>query len=130
MHPNEELARHEAEVLASNDMGALAELYTDDFVLHYPGKSPIAGDHKSFVAFLEKVRPLMGEGGSITRVLHDAFGSDEHAIQLLQITATAQGKTHSWDVAFVMHTRDGKISEAWALVRDLYALDDFLNSLA
>jgi hypothetical protein len=30
----------------------------------------------------------------------------------------------------VMHARDGKISEAWAMIGDQYALDEFLNSLA
>ena len=62
--------------------------------------------------------------------LHDAFGNDDHAIQLLKITATGKGRTHSWDVAFVMHPRDGRISEAWAAVQDVYALDEFLNSVA
>ena len=130
MHPNEELARREAETLASGDMDALEQLYADDFVLHYPGRNPLSGDHHGFGALLEKIRPLMGEDGSVTRELHDAFGSDDHATQLMRITANAKGKTHTWEAAVVMHTRDGKITEAWALVRDVHALDEFLNSLA
>ena len=47
------------------------------------------------------------------------------------MTATATGRTHSWDAVVVMHTRDGKISEAWAVtIQDIHALDEFLNSLA
>jgi len=130
MHPNEELARRELEVLNSGDMAALGALYTDDFVLHYPGRSPLAGDHRSFEEFLAKIGPLMGEGGSVSRELHDALGSDDHAIQLLNVTATAKGRTHSWHGVIVMHTRDGKISEAWIHIGDQYALDEFLNSLA
>ena len=84
MHPNETLARHEAEVLAAGDMDGLTELYTDDFVLHYPGRNPLSGDHRGWAEFLPKIRGLMGEGGSVTRELHDAFGSDEHAIQLIR----------------------------------------------
>lgn len=129
MHPNEALARREAEVLGSGDMDALAELYTDDFVLHYPGRNPLSGDHRGFGEFLGKIPPLMGDDGSVTRELHDAFGSDEHAVQLLRVTATAKGRTHSWDASIVMHTRDGKISEAWALIADVHALDGFLNAL-
>ena len=130
MHPNEALARREAEVLESGDMDALAELYTDDFVLHYPGRNPLSGDHRGFTEFLGKIAPLMGEDSSVTRELHDAFGSDDHAIQVMTVTATAKGRTHSWDAVVVMHTRDGKINEAWAVVRDVHALDEFLNSLA
>jgi ketosteroid isomerase-like protein len=130
MHPNEELARRELEVLEAGQMDALSDLYADDFVLHYPGRNPLAGDHRSFPEFLAKIEPLMGEGGTITRELHDAFGTDEHAVQLLSVTANAKGKTHSWEATVVMHTRDGKISEAWIHIGDQYALDDFLNSLA
>ena len=129
MHPNEELARRESEVLNAGDLDALAQMYTDDFVLHYPGRNPLSGDHRSFGAFLEKVRGLVGEDGSVTRELHDAFGSDEHAIQLLKLTATAGGRSHTWEAVVLMHPRDGKIAEAWVLVQDMAALDDFLNSL-
>lgn len=130
MHPNEQLARRELEILESGDMEALREIYTDDFVLHYPGKNPLAGDHVSFETFLGKIRPLMGEDGTVKRELHAAFGDDEHAIQLLNVTATAKGRSHSWDAAVMMHVRDGKISEAWIQIRDQAALDEFLNALA
>lgn len=95
MHPNEELARRELEALESGDMAAVQGMYTDDFVLHYPGRNPLAGDHHSFEEFLGKVQPLMGEGGSVKRELHDAFGSDDHALQLLKVTADAKGRSHT-----------------------------------
>lgn len=130
MHPNEALARRELEVLEAGDMEGLRELYTDDFVLHYPGRNPLSGDHTSFPEFLAKLGPLMGEGSSVKRELHDAFGSDEHAVQHLTVTANAQGRSHTWEAVITMHVRDGKISEAWIMVRDQYALDEFLNALA
>jgi ketosteroid isomerase-like protein len=131
MHPNEALARRELEALESGDMDALTALYSDDFVLHYPGRSPLAGDHRGFDEFLAKVRPLMGEGGTVKRELHDAFGSDDHAVQLLTVTATTgDGRSHTWQATIVMHVDDGKISEAWAVIVDQYALDGFLNSLS
>lgn len=130
MHPNEELARRELGVLEGGDMAALAELYADDFVMHYPGHNPLSGEHRSLEAFLEKARGLMGEDGSVARELHDAFGSDEHAIQLLTVTANARGLSHTWQASVVMHVRGGKISEAWIMVGDQQALDDFWNSLA
>lgn len=130
MHPNEALARREHEVLEAGDMSALAELYTDDFVLHYPGRNPLAGDHTSFQEFLAKIEPLMGEGSSVQRELHDAFGSDEHAVQMLVVTANAKGRSHTWHATVAMHVRDGRIAEAWIQIQDQYALDGFLNSLA
>ena len=130
MHPNEELARRELEILESGGMGALATVYADDFVLHYPGRNPLAGVHRSLEGFLGKLEPLIGADGTITRQLHDAFGSDDHAVQLLTVTANARGRTHTWQAAVVMHVREGKISEGWIQVFDQHALDEFLNSLA
>ena len=130
MHPNEQLARRELEVLEAGDLAGLGELYTDDFVLHYPGSNPLSGEHRTFPEFLAKVRGLMGEDGTVTRELHDAFGSDDHAVQLLSVTANARGRSHTWQATVVMHVRDGKISEGWISIRDQYALDEFLNSLA
>jgi hypothetical protein len=130
MHPNEELARRELEILESGDVDALNDLYASDFVLHYPGRNPLSGDHRTYQAFLGKVQELLGEGGTVGRELHDALGSDDHAVQLLTVTAEAKGRSHSWEAAVIMHTDGEKITEAWIQVRDQHALDDFLNSLA
>jgi hypothetical protein len=130
MHPNEALARRELEVLEAGDMDALGELYTEDCVVHYPGRNPLSGDHPGFPALIGKIRPLLGDGGSVRRVLHDVFGSDDHAVQLLTVTGEGRGRSHTWEAVVVMHVRDGKISEVWISVRDPYALDEFLNSLA
>jgi hypothetical protein len=66
----------------------------------------------------------------VTRQLHDALGSDDHSVQLLNVTANARGRSHSWQLVVVMHTRDGKISEVWLHIGDQHKLDEFLNSLA
>ena len=129
MHPNEELARRELELIEAGDEEQLATLYGDDLVLHYPGRSPLAGEHRNLDDFVAKFRALMGVDGTVTRELHDALGSDDHAIQPLTVTANARGKSHTWHAAVIMHTRGGKISDAWIHVDDQYALDDFLNSL-
>ena len=129
MHPNEKLARRELELLNAGDMAALQGLYADDFVLHYPGHSPLAGDHTGS-DFLEKVGRLLGDDGKVTRKLHDAFGNDDHAVQLLTVTGEARGRSHSWTSVVVMHVRDGKIAEAWIHFADQYGIDNFLTSLA
>ena len=129
MHANEALARREIEALNANDLEGVRALYTDDFVMHYPGNNPLAGDHRSFTDFLDKVRALMGKDANVTRELHDALGNDDHAIQLLNVTATVKGKKHTWHSVIVMHPRDGKIGEVWIHIDKQDDLDRFLNSL-
>jgi ketosteroid isomerase-like protein len=129
MHPNEELARREIELLQAGDDEAAAALYAPDFVLHYPGRSPLAGTYTDVGRFLERLGELF-EGGTVRRELHDALGSDDHSIQLLRVTAEAKGRSHVWEAAIVMHVRDGLFTEAWFHFGDQYSLDEFLTSLA
>jgi uncharacterized protein len=127
MHPNEALARREIELINAGDLSALDALYADDLVVHYPGRNPLAGSHTA-EEFLAKFQAVLN-GGTLSRELHDALGTDDHAVQLLRVTASVGERSHSWNAVAVMHVRDGKFSEAWLHVDDQYGLDDFLNSL-
>jgi uncharacterized protein len=127
MHPNELLARREIDLINAGDFEALDDLYTDDLVVHYPGKNPLAGSYAVQV-FLDKFQSVLKDG-TLRRELHDALGTDDHAVQLLSVTASVGGRSHSWNAVAVMHVRDGKFSEVWLHVDDQYALDDYLNSL-
>jgi hypothetical protein len=128
MHPNELLARREIELIDAGDLEALDDLYADDLVVHYPGRSPLAGSYPA-QEFIAKFESLLKDG-TLTRELHDALGTDDHAVQLLRVTASASGRSHSWNAVVVLHVRDGKFSECWIHVDDQYALDEFLDSLA
>lgn len=128
MHPNELLARREMELISSGDLESLQELYADDLVIHYPGRNPLAGT-SGVDEFLAKFEGLLGTG-TLVRELHDALGTDDHAVQLLRVTAHVGERSYSWNAVAVLHVRDGKFSECWIHVDDQYALDDFLNSLA
>jgi hypothetical protein len=127
MHPNEALARREIDLIAAGDLEALEGLYSSDLIVHYPGRNPLSGTHP-VQQFLAKFGALLGDG-TLSRELHDALGTDDHAVQLLHVTASAGGRSHSWNAVAVLHVRDGKFSECWIHVDDQYALDEFLNSL-
>jgi ketosteroid isomerase-like protein len=128
MHPNEALARRELELIKAGDLEALEDVYAPDLVVHYPGRNPLSGSHR-VQAFLSRFEALLGDG-TLTRELHDALGSDDHAVQLLRVSASARGRSHSWNAVAVLHVRDGRFSECWIHVDDQYALDEFLKSLA
>jgi ketosteroid isomerase-like protein len=51
MHPNEELARREIELINAGDLAALDEMYADDLVFHYQGRNPLAGDYSDVDEF-------------------------------------------------------------------------------
>ena len=128
MHPNEALARREIDLIKAGDQEALEDLYTPDLIVHYPGRNQLSGTHP-VQEFLARFQALLGDG-TLTRELHDALGTDDHAVQLLRVTVSVRGRSHSWNAVAVLHVRDSRFSECWIHVDDQYALDEFLNSLA
>lgn len=129
-HPHEELARSEMEAALRGDFEGMLDHYTDDIVLHYPGRNALSGTHRGKDGIREwgrKIDELLGAGGSLTRTLHDTLASDDHAVQLVSVEARrADGRSASWNAAVVMHVRDGKISEVWLNIDDPYAVDELL----
>jgi hypothetical protein len=126
-HPSEELARSEMEATLRGDIEGMLDHYTDDIVLHYPGRNPLSGIHRGkdgLRAWIEKVGELLGEEGSLTRTLHDVVAGDDHVVVLVSVDATrSDGRSASWNAALVMHVRDGKIGEVWVTIDDPYAVD-------
>jgi ketosteroid isomerase-like protein len=129
VHGNELLARREVKLASQGDIEGLRRLYAEGCVFHYPGKNPLAGAHRGLSAFLTRLDEVFN-GATITRELHDALGTDDHAVQLIRATATARGRSHTWRVVWVMNVRNGQFCEAWAHFDDQYALDSFLNAIA
>jgi uncharacterized protein len=128
-HPNEELARSEMEAALRGDFEGMLEHYTEDAVLHYPGRNPLSGTYRGkdeIRAWANKFDELLGPEGSLKRTLHDILASDDHGIQLVSVEAKrSNGRSASWNAAVIMHVRGGKISEAWLNIDNPYAVDEF-----
>ena len=77
MHPNELMARNEIELIQAGDWDAVDRLYTDDMVIHYPGRNPLAGSH-SAEQFLAKFQTLL-KGGTLERELQQLLFQSEDA---------------------------------------------------
>ena len=129
-HPNEELARSEMEAAVRGDLEGMLDHYTDDAILHYPGRNALSGTHRGKDGIRKwgrKFGELLGEEGSLARTVHDILASDDHAIQLVSVEAKrADGRRARWNAACVMHVRDGKISEVWLNIDDPYSVDELL----
>jgi ketosteroid isomerase-like protein len=128
MHPNETLARSEMEAALRGDFEGMLAHYAEDVVLHYPGRNPLSGTHRGKEGIRQwgrKFEELLGSEGSLTRKLHDILASHDHAVQLISVEASRSNeRSASWNVAVVMHIRDGKISEVWLHIDDPYTVDD------
>jgi uncharacterized protein len=116
-HPHEDLLRREA-VASLRGTWIAEDFYTEDHVLHYPGRSPLAGEyrgHTGLSEFGQRLTALASSMASMERELHDAIANEEHGVQLAQVRAERKDATrHEWRVAWVFHFRQGKISESWS----------------
>jgi len=127
-HPNEELLRQGFQAFSKGDMETLAALLADDVVFHFPGRGPLAGDHRGkdqVLATLAKQAEL--SGGTFRVELHDVLANDDHGVVLSKVSAEREGRTWGDNGVLVFHIKDGKATEAWLHPGDQYAGDEFFS---
>lgn len=128
-HPNEEVARSATEALSRGDMEGFLSHHADDVVVHFPGRGPMAGDHRGKDGVAQMFQRQMQILDSPPEIeTHDVLASDDHAVVLNKTRVTRGGKTLEQQQAVVLHIRDGKIAEIWLHFSDQQALDEFASS--
>lgn len=127
MHPNEKVLRDADEAQVRGDVEAFSDAYTDDVIVHIPGKSSLAGTYKGKDQFQEVFGKFMERIPEYTFEPHAYFADDEHGVSL-QISHYRKGdQALDSNDTFVCHFRDGKVSEFWYLAEDTDAVDALLG---
>jgi ketosteroid isomerase-like protein len=128
-HPNEEIARSAQEALSKGDMDGFLSHHANDIVVHFPGRGPMAGDHRGKDGVAKMFQQQMQVLDSPPQVEnHDILANDDHAVLLNKTRATRGGNTLEQDQVVVMHIQAGKVVEAWLQFSDQQALDEFVSS--
>lgn len=126
-HPNEQVLRDLDEAQAKGDVEAFASNFTDDVVVHIPGKSSLAGDYKGKDQFLEVFQRFGEAVPDYTFEAHSYLADDEHGVSLQRSTYKRGDEVLNSNDAFVSHFRDGKVSEFWILTDKPDETDAFLG---
>ena len=126
-HPNEDLVREAFAAFGRGDIDALRDQYFADGIRwHLPGRSPLAGDYDGIGQVMEFFGQIMEQsGGTFRTELHDVLANDEHAVALYATVAERDGRRLEDNNVSTFHIRDGKASEVWTQVTDMYAIDEF-----
>lgn len=127
MHPNEKVLRDADEAQRRGDVEAFMAAYTDEIVVHMPGKSSLAGTYKGKQEFAEVFQRFMERTPEYSFESHAYFADDEHGVLLQRSHYKRGDETLDSNDTFVMHFRDGKIAEMWISTDDPYAVDAFLG---
>jgi ketosteroid isomerase-like protein len=92
-HPNEELVRRGYNAFARGDMDTSASCSTQGIVWHFPGRSPLAGDHRGVDAVLGFFgRTMELTAGTFRAELHDVVADDRHTVGMHLARASARAE--------------------------------------
>ena len=120
-HPNATLVRRALEGFNRGEIQTFADMVADDVVWHQIGSPTISGKQA-----LAESLPGGEVDWQIVADVHDVVANDEHAIALVDATASrGDGRTLKYRTAEIMHIRAGKVTERWAFSDDTQRITDF-----
>jgi ketosteroid isomerase-like protein len=119
---NARVARELSDAFEAMDMQRLDALVADDVVWHEIGRSEPRHGKEA----LRATAPGAGQADfEIRGENHDVLASDDHAVVLVNATATRDGRMFTYRTAEIYHIRDGQVVERWAFSDDTAAIKDF-----
>ena len=122
-HPNAKILRDMADRMTAGDMEGALDVLADDVEWHEIGRGePTRGKQALAQRYAESVGDF-----EIQADLHDVLATDDHAIQLMNVTARRGDKTLEYRTAEIYHMSDGKITARWAFSDDTAAIVEFFG---
>jgi uncharacterized protein len=122
-HPNAKLLRDLGDRMKAGDFEAAFDVMVDDVEWHEIGRvEPTRGKQALGQRYAESVGDY-----EIDADLHDVVANDEHAVQLMNVTARRGDKTLEYRTAEIYHMKDGKITARWAFSDDTARIVDFFG---
>jgi len=127
LQPNERIVREMFAAYGRSDYDALKRLFAEEVVYHIPGRNDFSKDYngqKAVFDLFERQKKRMG-GKPYKVEIMDLLVSEKHVVALTRVEAQAAGKSATWRGSNVYRISNGKIAEAWFMLDDLYAYDQF-----
>ena len=113
--------RRYAEAWKANDIATVLAMYHEDFVLHYFGESPLAGDHVGRDAAIATLMEATTRSRRQLDAIEDVLGGDTYAAIIAR-----EGVGEPLRVVrrvFLYTVRDSKLAECWLFDEDQRFVD-------
>jgi len=122
-HPNAKILRDMADRMKAGDFDAAFDVLSDDVEWHEIGRAePTRGKQ----ALGERYAESQGDF-EIEVDMHDVVANDEHAVQLMDVTARRGDRTLEYRTAEIYHMTGGKITARWAFSDDTARIVEFFG---
>lgn len=120
-HPNATILRDLADRMKAGDMQAAFSVLADDVEWHEIGRAePTRGKE----ALAQRYAEAMGDFEVVPET-HDVVANDDHAVQLMDVTARRGEATLKYRTAEIYHMKDGVITARWAFSDDTARIMEF-----
>jgi uncharacterized protein len=124
-HALEAMIREAYAAFGRGDVDGYLSACTEDFDIHVPGFSQIAGSYRG----KEGLYSLAGKvyvitGGTFQEEVEDVLVNDQHACVLALHRFTRAGHGKEYRTAHVYRISNGKLAECWEQPRDPAAFED------
>jgi hypothetical protein len=124
MHRNAQTVLRGFQAFAEGDTARIGELLADDATWHRGGRNKWSGDYVGPDAIVQMMSGLT-EDATIENTPHAILADDDHVVALINTSQTRNGKSFSGEGLVVFHVSDGRITEAWTILTDVYGFDEF-----
>src|SRR5207249_56612 len=125
---NEAVVRRYCDAWSRGDLPAIVDCYHDELVLHYFGRSPLAGEHRGKAAALGVLARVQQLRNRRLLAIEDVLASDDRAVVLARERFERDGRVLEARRVLVYRVRDGRIAEGWIYDEDQRAVDEFWGS--
>jgi ketosteroid isomerase-like protein len=116
------------EAMNRNDLDAFFGNFTDDVKVHIQGNNKLAGDYEGKSQLQDVFGRFMNAAGdNYSFENHTYLADDEHGVTLQTSHFDRDGRKLDLREAFVVHFREGKVSEMWYLPFEAGAFDAFIG---
>ena len=122
-HPHARILQEMSDRMKAGDFEAAFDVLADDVEWHEIGRAePTRGKQALRQRYAESIGDFEIEADT-----HDVVANDEHAIQLMSVTARRGGKALEYRTAEIYHMTDGKITARWAFSDDTARIVEFFG---
>jgi len=127
MDPHDTVRRY-ADAWAANDIATVFDMYADDFVLHYFGTSPLAGDHVGKEAAMRVLIEATQRSGRQLDAIEDVMAGTTFGAIVAREGVGRGGDVRTIRRVFLYKVRDGKLAECWLFDEDQRAIDELWSA--